>query len=506
MIKVLERAFALALVVGATACASPPAPPPAPPQQPAALARAAMTEDAVNRGVVAVRATGQDDNYRTPWAKKPPWTRSASGIVVDGHRVLVGGRMLDHASFIEIQRYDGVRVAARVVLHDAEALLTLLTTDDASFWAPLAPLPLLPVVIQGGRVGVVRRPNDGAMQAAIGNVRSVTGAVLGPGWGSCLAMEMDEGFKDAGPSEIVLGREGVAGILTLHLEKSSIVTSSAAIRDFLAEAGHAPYRGFADTGVATHAIRDPALRDHLGLAATEGGIRVERVLPQGSAAGSLEVGDVILDVAGLPIDATGHLAHPVHGKVWFSTIFTLDGRRPGNTVELTILRGGQRRKVSITLKRVRTEDEKVPLLFQDEAPEYTVQGGLVFEALSAAYLWTWGTTWEQAAPPRLLVALTLERDAPTPGKKRVIILSHVLPDPANLGYEKTRDLIVSAINGVAVQTIDDVRSAFLHPAGGFDVVELQAGQYVRRIVLDAAEVEAARKRLTDTYGPALSGR
>ena len=97
------------------------------------------------------------------------------------------------------------------------------------------------------------------------------------------------------------------------------------------------------------------------------------------------------------------------------------------------------------------------------------------------------------------------RATPTPGKKRIIILSHVLPDPANLGYEKLHDLIVTSINGVAVQTIDDVRSAFRRPAGGFDVVELQAGQPVRRVVLDATEVEAAQKRLQETYGPALSG-
>ncbi len=74
----------------------------------------------------------------------------------------------------------------------------------------------------------------------------------------------------------------------------------------------------------------------------------------------------------------------------------------------------------------------------------------------------------------------------------MIILSHVLPDPANLGSEKLHDLLVASINGVAAATIADVRAAFLHPKGGFDVVDLEPGQPVQRLVLDAGEVQAAQ--------------
>jgi len=351
----------------------------------------------------------------------------------------------------------------------------------------------------------VRRPNDAALQAATATIQRITGTVLAPGWGSCMGLEVEDGFKDAGPSEIVLAQGGVAGVLTVQLEKSSVGIAAPAIRTFLAEAEHTPYRGFAQLGIGTQALTDLALRDHLGLGPSEGGVRVTRVLPQGSAHGSLEVGDVLLGVAGVPVDASGWVTHAVHGKLPYSVLFTIDGRHPGDTVECTVLRGQQRRKVSVLLRGLHLGDEVVPAFNVDAAPEYSVQGGLVFEALTSAYLWTWGANWEQTAPPRLLIARELERSAATPGKKRVIILSHVLPDPANLGYEKLHDLIVASINGVAVQTIDDVRTAFLHPTGGFDVVELQAGQPVGRVVLDAAEVQAAQKRLQDAYGPALSG-
>ncbi len=505
MTRVVERLGALALMLGALACTPVPAPParaPGPPQPQQSPGN--VTEEMINHGVVAVRATGQSDNYRTPWTKQTPWTHLGTGLVVKGRRILVGGRMLDKGSFIEVQRFDGVRRPAHVVLHDAEANLTLLAVDGDDFWAPLVPLNLLPSMPRTGRVVVVRRPADAAVQASTATIRTVTGVVLSPGWGMCLGLEIEEGFKDASGSEIVLTQAGVAGILTLQMEKSSIVTGSPALRYFLAEAARPQYRGFAELGISVQGLRDPQLREQLGLAAADGGIRVQKVFPNGSAAGHLEPGDVLLDVDGAPIDANGRIAFGEYGRVPFVLLLTAEGHYPGSVIEITVLRGQKRHKVSFALKRVRVEDPVVPTIFADREPEYAVHGGLVFQSLTQAYLWNWGPTWQQTAPPRLLIAPELSRLEPTPGKKRVIILSHVLPDPANLGYEKLRDLLVASINGVPVETINDVRSAFRHPAGAFDVVELQAGQRVRRLVLDAAQVEAAQGRLTETYGRALS--
>ncbi|HKC11136.1 MAG TPA: hypothetical protein VKI41_03655, partial [Vicinamibacteria bacterium] len=74
------------------------------------------------------------------------------------------------------------------------------------------------------------------------------------------------------------------------------------------------------------------------------------------------------------------------------------------------------------------------------------------------------------------------------------------PDSANLGYQDLRDLIVSAVNGSRVGDLQDLRRAFASPRGGFQVVEFRPGQGPGRIVLDAAEVEAAAARIRAVYG------
>ena len=79
------------------------------------------------------------------------------------------------------------------------------------------------------------------------------------------------------------------------------------------------------------------------------------------------------------------------------------------------------------------------------------------------------------------------------------MLTRVLADPATLGYQQLRELIVETVNGVRVRSLEELPSAFAHATGGFDVVTFAPGQPVSRIVLDAKEVAAANERLRGTY-------
>jgi hypothetical protein len=81
-----------------------------------------------------------------------------------------------------------------------------------------------------------------------------------------------------------------------------------------------------------------------------------------------------------------------------------------------------------------------------------------------------------------------------------VVLSSVLPDTANLGYQELRDLIVSRVNGRSVGSLDDLRGALASPAGAFHVVEFLPGQAAARLVLDVGEAAAASARLREAYG------
>ena len=81
--------LAAAVAVGAPAASAqdPPAEEPTAP-----VARPMPPSTALNghlrAGIVRVVVSGQEWNWKTPWAKQPPWTRPVTGLVVPGRRIL----------------------------------------------------------------------------------------------------------------------------------------------------------------------------------------------------------------------------------------------------------------------------------------------------------------------------------------------------------------------------------------------------------------------------------
>ena len=80
------------------------------------------------------------------------------------------------------------------------------------------------------------------------------------------------------------------------------------------------------------------------------------------------------------------------------------------------------------------------------------------------------------------------------------MLSLVLPDAHNLGYQDSRYLVVNKLNGRRVTRLADLLEAIKHPVEGFHILEFRDGDSMQRMVLDAGETEAATRRVLQRYG------
>lgn len=455
-------------------------------------------QDPLRACVVTVRITGQEWNWRTPWAKQVPWNRVVTGLVVPGPRILVASGSIGNHLLIEVQKLGrDERWVAQVRLADSEGPLALLDVDDPSFWAGLAPLDLAETVPVSGEVKVFRWLRSGQFDAATANVRQVRAARHGMSRVSLPSLEMTSAME-GGDGEVVVGNGKVLGLVTSRAGDTLIALASPILRQFLKDAAEPTYAGFARAGLAWQDMTNPALREDLGLRPGEGGVRLTRVLPHGSGAGVLEPGDVLLRVGGVEIDATGQYEHPLYGRLSCALLFT-EGRRPGESLELGILRNRERLSVNITLRRMLPEQEEVPPYVIGRGPDYAVVGGLVFQELTGPYLAA-ASEGGRRPIPRLLIAVDREGAAPDPVRPRIVILTSVLPDAANLGYQDLRDLIVTKVNGEAIGSLADLRRALASPKGGYHVVEFLPGQGRGRLVLDVAEAEASRERVRSLYG------
>ena len=123
-------------------------------------------------------------------------------------------------------------------------------------------------------------------------------------------------------------------------------------------------------------------------------------------------------------------------------------------------------------------------------------GGLVFQPLSDPYLRSWGADWRRRAPFRLNY---YNFQSPTKERTGLVLLSQVLPDPYNLGYQEDRFLVVNKVNGAKISKLADLEAALKKPQNGFHVVEFMEGDRVTKLVLDAESEPEATRRILQRY-------
>jgi PDZ domain-containing protein len=473
---------------------TPPEPPPAPPEP--------------SRSVVLVQVDGVDVDWNAPWGSGKPWTRTLTGLAVDGGRILVSGWGLRNHRQVEVQKPGSIaRVTAKVALFDADAGLAELTVDDPAFWQGVSPAVLSGALPGLRTVKVLHAVAEGIrVEASDG---AVTRFELS---GRCEFVHMKISQLDmqrVGISDVVVADGTVAGLVTNASNGEAYAVGSRTLIDFANEAAHPPYRGCATADFIGQKLSNPVLRGSLGLGPGDGGWLVSEVWPLGSSSGALERGDVLLSVGDTKVDSDGTYVDPAAGRLSCPALFS-QGHHPGDVIPVQVLRHGERRAVNVQLKRWPGDQTLVPW-YAPESNGYAVRGGLVFQRLSHEYLLTFGKDWESKAPPRVLEPFELERWASSAERQGIIVLTAVLPVAATLGYEHISNLIVDRINGVPVWSLDEVRGAFAHPGGGYHVVTFAPGQSVQRIVLDVQEAKAADASIRAKYhveeegvGPAIS--
>jgi hypothetical protein len=497
-----RRLAVLVVAAAAASCASAPKPAPVAivvAQPSPTMAVVVPIGSALRRGIVSLRVTGQDWNARAPWEKLPPWTRTVTGLVVPGRHILAASSAFGNNLLVEAQKLGGeARTIARVSLVDQEGPLALVEVDDPAFWQDLEPLALAKDAPVEGTLTIHKWQRAGLLDSYPGTVRQVRAGRNGLSQTTLLTLDVATATEGLGEGEVVVADGKVAGLVTGRGGDTFSAIASPVLAQFLDGAAKGDWPGFARAGLAWQELTNPALREALSLSSGESGVRLTRVAPNGSAGGLLFPGDVLLELGGAKIDAQGRYEHPRYGKTLMALLFT-DGRRPGETLVARVLRDGRRLDVPLLLRRMLPEQEKVPPYEFGRGPGYVVVGGLVFQELTRSYLGAWGD-WARRAPPRLLVALDREGAVADPAAPRIVLLSSVLPDAANLGFQDLRDLIVAKVNGRKVGSLDDVREAVRRPQGAFHVVELLPGQGAAHVVIAVDEARAAAARLHAAYG------
>lgn len=457
----------------------------------------AETASLSNR-VVRILTTFQVQNPFIPWLSQAPGTRSGYGVLIGNGHVLTTEHLVRNATQVELRHpRSGERIASSVTATDPRLNLALLSIRSPQAAPALDPLTTAGPATVGSHLQVLQFDSGENIQSVDGRIAQIAVNQLPDGPYAILSYDLLCELNIDGEGAPVADGDQLAGLVMNHQATTRIATfiGQPFLARFLEDASAPPYRGSASAGFSWRPLIDPAKRSFLGLDGIPGGIQVIASIPGTAAYGLLQPMDVVLTWAGHPLDELGYYVDDVFGRQEFSHL--VKGKAsPGDVVDIDIWRDGKRQSLALPLGGDPDEVVLVPENVTGARAEYLVAGGLVLRELDMFMLRAYGNDWRAKADPKLLHRYLAGTGGDYRPGDRVVILTGILPDEINVGYQSFRTRIVTAVNGTPIRNLHEVfavsdRDGAIHRVA-LDGIGID-------VVLDRASLADANRRLMEHY-------
>jgi len=467
------------------------------------LAGAARAQSPYRNEIVAMRVTRQSFDEDRPWAKTNPEVRDATAVVVSRGLLLAEASMVQNATFIQVEKQGRADwTPARLVHEDSAINLALVTVDEPNFFDDLTPVDIASNVATEGVVHSVRW-ND--RQLEVSNSRPGRVEVVKSPFGSVYhaVLRLSTDFSGGGWSEPVFAGGKLIGITVSQDGQTATVIPAEILKAYVEsparDGGGPDYLGFASMGeLRWQTNTDRALAAHFGLEGEPRGVFIRQVPWGSTGCSSLMPHDILLELDGHAIDASGNYNHPLYGQLRFEHI-AVDGHVPGDIVPALVWRDRRFVELQIELRSHPPSADLIPWRRGGSAPPYLVAGGFVFRELDGRYLSIWGKDWRSKAPSQLSYFYDLRGNAQSPERRRIIIVSKVLPAAYNIGYHGLADIPVKSINGLEIDSIADVEQAFAQPVDDLHRITFYSNVTIDQVLLDRAGFEDATRAILNAY-------
>src|SRR5258707_11506455 len=427
---------------------------------PRASARAAEADrpPAIENSVVKVFATMRYPDPFKPWTKRAPSEATASGVVIEGRRILTNAHVVLYATQVQIQaNAAGDKVPATVLAVAPGIDLAVLQLDDASFFdthPPVSRASKLPQIKDavlaygfptGGNSlsitkGIVSRIEFVSYNYPVSGLRIQVDAAINPG--------NSGGPAIAGDKMIGLAFSKLSG----DAQNIGYIIPNEEVELFLKDIADGRYDGKPAMYDDLQTLENPALRSYLKLDKSVEGMVVHRPAHSDDAY-PLKEWDVVSRIGNAPIDNQGMVKIDKDLRVSFGYMIqkvTKDGKLP-----LTVVRAGKPLKVELPVLA------EYPTLVSDlhgEYPSYFVYGPMVFSRATRQFL---GAFENNANLLRVLgyvksPLVTRAYDPPSDDLQELVIISSpFFPHKLANGYSNPAVSVVHFVNGDEVQFLHD---------------------------------------------------
>ncbi len=441
--------------------------------------------------VVRIFATTQNPDYDCPWQARTPSNSTGSGVIIEGGRILTGAHVVANSTFLRVQKIsDPQKWVAKVdaICHDSD--LALLKVEEGAFAEGISPAEIGDLPDLRDKVSVVGYPVGGEeISITEGVVSRIEVQRYNHSQRYLLAVTVDAAINKGNSGGPVFKDGKVCGIAFQKLSNADNIgelVPAPVVKSFLRSKNTAVHR-VPGLGISTQNLENPLLTKHVGLADDETGVMVITIEYGGSSYGKLELGDALLEIGGNKIANNGTVQYRDRYRTRYDVL--LGEMHIGDELEMLILRDGERKKVTLELAPL---DRLVPRNQYDQEPSYFVYGGLVFQNLTRNFLKTWDKWWNKAPKEFLHHYYSGVRTA---DRQSVVILSQILADQINVGYNHLYNEGIVSINGAMPRDLTDFVGRVEASDG---IVELRTASD-GIILLDTTQIAQANERILERY-------
>jgi len=411
---------------------------------------------ALENSVVKIFSTMRYPDPFKPWTKQAPSEATASGVVIEGKRILTNAHAVLYASQVQVQaNAAGDKVSATILAIAPGIDLAVLQLDDPGFFdthppvARASKLPQIkdPVLAYGFPTGgsslsitkgIVSRIEFAQYNYPVSGLRIQIDAAINPG--------NSGGPAIAGDKMIGLAFSRLGG----DSQNIGYIIPNEEVDLFLKDIAGGHYVGKASIYDDLQTLENPALREYLKLDKSVEGMVVHRP-DKSDAAYPLKEWDVITRIGDTPIDNQGMVKLDKDLRVNFA--YMVQRLAKDDKLPLTVVRAGKPLKIELPVSAQR------PTLAPDlhgEYPSYFVYGPMVFSRATRQFL----SLFENNANLLRVLGfvksplITRAFDTPTQDLEELVIISSpFFPHKLANGYSNPTGAVVSSVNGTAIKSL-----------------------------------------------------
>ncbi|KAI3809338.1 hypothetical protein L1987_25310 [Smallanthus sonchifolius] len=402
--------------------------------------------------VVKIFTVSSSPNYFLPWQNKSQRESMGSGFVISGKRIVTNAHVVADHTFVLVRKHGSptkYRAEVKAVGHECD--LAILTIESDEFWEGMKFLELGDIPFMQEAVAVVGYPQGGDnISVTKGVVSRVEPTQYVHGATQLLAIQIDAAINPGNSGGPAIMGDKVAGVAFQNLsgaENIGYIIPVPVIKHFVhgVEAS-GNYSGFCSLGLSCQPTENIQLREYFRMRPELTGVLVSKINPLSDAYNVLKKDDIVLAFDGVPIANDGTVPFRNRERITFDHLVSM--KKPNETAIVKILRDGEELDLTVTLRPLKP---LVPIQQFDKVPSYYVFAGLVFIPLSQPYLHEYGEDWYNTSPRRLCERAL--RELPQKPGQELVILSQVLMDDINVGFERLADLQVKKVNGIEINSL-----------------------------------------------------